>query len=50
MTDSGAIAARCGGWVRGGEQLRDARVRQADHADLAVASTQSWAATVSTMS
>ena len=36
MTDSGAIAARCGGCCRRGEELRDPRIRDPDHADLAV--------------
>ena len=36
ITDSGAIAARCGGCVRCGEQLRDPGIRDPDHADLAV--------------
>ena len=34
MTDSGAIAARCGGWVWRDEELADAGIRDADHADL----------------
>ena len=36
ITESGAIAARCGGCAPRDEELADAGERDADHADLAV--------------